>query len=111
MNRLTMVGAGRQRRSPQTERQYKRKREVRRCGHHCPPFWWHERENTADQRPIPAPHRRMIEDMTVRNFVEKTRNDYIRHVRTLIAFLGRSSDIAAAAEQRHHVAAVRPAPV
>jgi len=22
----------------------------------------------------------MIEDMTVRNFVEKTRNDYIRHV-------------------------------
>ncbi len=31
-------------------------------------------------------------DMSVRNFVEKTRNDYIRHVRTLTAFLGRSPD-------------------
>jgi integrase/recombinase XerD len=30
--------------------------------------------------------------MTVRNFVEKTRNDYIRHVKTLTAFLGRSPD-------------------
>ena len=33
--------------------------------------------------------RRMIEDMTVRNFVEKTQNDYIRHVKNLTAFLGR----------------------
>jgi hypothetical protein len=32
--------------------------------------------------------RRMIEGMTVRNFVEKTRNDYIRHVRTFTVFLG-----------------------
>ena len=31
---------------------------------------------------------RMIEDMTVRNFVEKTKNDYIRHVKTFAAFLG-----------------------
>ncbi len=38
--------------------------------------------------------RRMIEDMTVRNFVEKTRNDYIRHVKTFAAFLGRSPDTA-----------------
>jgi integrase/recombinase XerD len=36
--------------------------------------------------------RRLIEDMTVRNFVEKTRHDYIRHVRTFTAFLGRSPD-------------------
>jgi hypothetical protein len=36
----------------------------------------------------------MIEDMTVRNFVEKTRNDYIRHVRSFTAFLGRSPDSA-----------------
>jgi integrase/recombinase XerD len=36
----------------------------------------------------------MIEDMSVRNFVEKTRNDYIRHVRTFTAFLGRSPDTA-----------------
>src|SRR5215212_7207008 len=40
--------------------------------------------------------RRMIEDMTVRNFVEKTRNDYIRHVRNLTAFLGRPPDTATA---------------
>ena len=27
--------------------------------------------------------RRMIEDMTVRNFLEKTQKDYIRHVKNL----------------------------
>ena len=42
----------------------------------------------------------MIEDMTVRNFVEKTRNDYIRHVRTFTAFLGRSPDTATAEDLR-----------
>jgi integrase/recombinase XerD len=36
----------------------------------------------------------MIEDMTVRNFVEKTRSDYIRQVSTFTAFLGRSPDTA-----------------
>ena len=35
------------------------------------------------EKPISPLRRRMIEDMTVRNFVEKTRNDYIRHVRHL----------------------------
>src|SRR5258707_14787069 len=44
--------------------------------------------------------RRMIEDMTVRNFVEKTRNDYIRHVRSFTAFLGRSPDTAVAEDLR-----------
>jgi hypothetical protein len=34
--------------------------------------------------------RRMIEDMTVRKFVENTQKDYIRHVKDLTAFLGRS---------------------
>jgi site-specific recombinase XerD len=38
--------------------------------------------------------RRMIEDMTVRSFVEKTRNDYIRQVKTFTAFIGRSPDTA-----------------
>ena len=33
------------------------------------------------EKPISPLRRRMIEDMSVRNFVEKTRNDYIRHVR------------------------------
>jgi hypothetical protein len=32
----------------------------------------------------------MIEDMTVCNFVEKTRNDYIRQVRTSFAGYGRA---------------------
>ena len=44
--------------------------------------------------------RRMIEDMTVRNFVEKTQNDYIRQVKTFAAFLGRSPNTATAEELR-----------
>ncbi len=52
------------------------------------------------EKPISPLRRRMIEDMTVRNFVEKTRNDYIRHVRTFTAFLGRSPDTATAEDLR-----------
>ena len=37
---------------------------------------------------------RMIEDMRVRNFAEKTGNDYIRNVATFAAFLNRSPDTA-----------------
>jgi len=44
------------------------------------------------EKPISPLRQRMIEDMMVRNFVEKTRNDYIRHVATFTAFLGRSPD-------------------
>jgi site-specific recombinase XerD len=36
----------------------------------------------------------MIEDMTVRGFVEKTQSDYIRHVKIFTIFLRRSPDIA-----------------
>ena len=46
------------------------------------------------EKPISPLRQRMLEDMTVRNFVEKTRNDYIRHVRTFTAFLGRAPDTA-----------------
>jgi site-specific recombinase XerD len=52
------------------------------------------------EKPISALRRRMIEDMTVRNFVEKTRTDYIRHVKTFTAFLGRSPDRATAEDLR-----------
>jgi hypothetical protein len=38
--------------------------------------------------------RRMIEDMTVRNFVVKTQTDYIRRVKSFAVFLGRSPDTA-----------------
>jgi site-specific recombinase XerD len=42
----------------------------------------------------------MVEDMTVRGFGEKTRNDYIRHVRSFAAFIGRSPDTATAEDLR-----------
>ena len=38
--------------------------------------------------------RRMIEDMTIRNFGPKTQHDYIRSVKNLTMFLGRSPDTA-----------------
>ena len=44
--------------------------------------------------------RRMIEAMTVRKFVEKTQTDYIRHVRGLTVFIGRSPDTATAEDLR-----------
>ena len=47
--------------------------------------------------PLPQ---RMIEDMTVRRFTAKTQSDYIRSVRNLAAFLGRSPDTATAEDLR-----------
>ena len=44
--------------------------------------------------------RRMIEDMTVRGIGAKTRHDYVRHIRTFTAFIGRSPDMATAEEVR-----------
>jgi integrase/recombinase XerD len=46
------------------------------------------------KNPISPLRQRMIEDMVVRNFVEKTRNDYIRQVKSFTTFLGRSPDTA-----------------
>ena len=45
-------------------------------------------------QPISPLRRRMIEDMTVRGFGEKTQSDYIRHVKNFTIFLGRSPDTA-----------------
>jgi integrase/recombinase XerD len=45
-------------------------------------------------KPISDLHRRMLADMTIRSFGDKTRHDYIRHVEALTAFLGRSPDTA-----------------
>jgi site-specific recombinase XerD len=42
----------------------------------------------------------MIDDMRVRGFAEKTRKDYLRHVRALAAFIGRSPDTATAEDLR-----------
>src|SRR6202047_1872972 len=52
------------------------------------------------EKPISPLRQRMIEDMTVRNFVEKTRNDYIRTVNTFTAFLSRPPDTATAEDLR-----------
>ena len=57
-------------------------------------------------RSVSALRARMIEDMSVRGFSEKTRNDYIRNVRAFAAFIGRSPDTATAEDLRrfelHH---------
>ena len=58
--------------------------------------------------PISPLRARMIEDMRVRNFVAGTQRDYIRAVKKLAAFLGRSPDTATAEELRafqQHLAA------
>jgi integrase/recombinase XerD len=51
-------------------------------------------------RPVSPLRARMIEDMTVRGFSEHTRRDYVRHVRSFAAFIGRSPDTATAEELR-----------
>jgi integrase/recombinase XerD len=52
------------------------------------------------ETPISPLRRRMIEDMTVRGFGEKTQSDYIRHVKNFSLFLGRSPDTAALEDLR-----------
>jgi site-specific recombinase XerD len=51
-------------------------------------------------RPVSALRARMIEDMNVRGFSEKTRNDYVRNVRAFAVFIGRSPDTATAEDLR-----------
>ena len=51
-------------------------------------------QTTVSAKPISPLRRRMIEDMTVRGFGEKTQSDYIRHVKNFTIFLGRSPDTA-----------------
>ncbi len=45
-------------------------------------------------KPISRLRQRMIDDMTARRFKEKVQKDYVWHVRTFAAFLGRSPDTA-----------------
>ncbi len=45
-------------------------------------------------KPISPLRQRMIGDMTARRFKEKVQKDYVRHVRTFAAFVGRSPDTA-----------------
>jgi len=43
-----------------------------------------------NDQPISDLIRRMLQDMTIRQFSEKTQQDYIRHVEVFSKFLGRS---------------------
>jgi len=52
--------------------------------------------------PNSALRQRMIEDMTIRGFGEKTKADYIRHVANFVSFLGRSPNDATAEDIRRY---------
>jgi integrase/recombinase XerD len=48
----------------------------------------------AFEKPISDLRRRMLQNMTNRNFGAKTQHDYIRHIETSAMFLGRAPDTA-----------------
>ena len=52
--------------------------------------------------PISPLRRRMIEDMTVRKFAERTQEAYIRAVKNFSTFLGASPDTASAEDLRRY---------
>ena len=52
------------------------------------------------EKPISPLRQRMLEDMSVRRFVPNTQREYIRAVKRLAAFLGRSPDTATPEELR-----------
>ena len=54
------------------------------------------------EKPISPLRRRMIEDMSVRRFGEKTQHDYIRHIENFARFLGRLPDTATAEDLRRY---------
>jgi hypothetical protein len=47
-----------------------------------------DKDHPMSQKPISDLRRRMLEDMAVRRFGEKTQHDYIRHIETFAIFLG-----------------------
>jgi integrase/recombinase XerD len=53
-------------------------------------------------QPISPLRQRMIEDMTIRQFGDKTQKDYVRVVRNFAVFLGRSPDLAEAEDLRRY---------
>jgi hypothetical protein len=52
------------------------------------------------EKPISPLRQRMLDDMSVRNFTPDTQREYIRAVKRLAAFLGRSPDTATPEELR-----------
>src|SRR5450631_3532505 len=59
-------------------------------------------EPPMSEKPISPLRRRMIEDMSVRKFGEKTQHDYIRHIENFAKFLGRSPDTATGEDLRRY---------
>jgi len=57
---------------------------------------------TISAQAISPLRRRMIEDMSVRKFSEKTQHDYIRHVEAFAKFLGRSPATATGEDLRRY---------
>jgi integrase/recombinase XerD len=58
--------------------------------------------STKSAEAVSPLRRRMIEDMSVRKFGDKTRHDYIRHVESLAEFLGRSPYTATGEDLRRY---------
>ena len=58
--------------------------------------------STKSAEAISPLRRRMIEDMSVRKFGDKTRHDYIRDVESFAKFLGRSPDSATGEDLRRY---------
>ena len=56
---------------------------------------------TDSNKSISPLRQRMIEDMTMRKLSPKTQSGYIRAVKKLTRFLGRSPDTASAEDLRH----------
>ncbi len=57
---------------------------------------------SIEHKPISPFRQRMIEDMRLRKLSEKTQSGYIRWVKNLISFLGRSPDTATAEDLRRY---------
>ena len=58
--------------------------------------------STKSAEAISPLRRRMIEDMSVRKFSDKTRHDYIRCVESFAKFLGRTADTATGEDLRRY---------
>ena|SRR5215469_7702365 len=64
--------------------------------------------STKSAEVISPLRRRMIEDMSIRKFSDKTRHDYIRHIETFAKFLGHLDQPAYAAAQLRHPSSGEP---
>src|SRR5260370_34593384 len=63
---------------------------------------WETGVFAMSDKPISPLRQRMIDDMTARRFKEKVQKDYVRHVRTFAALLGRSPDTATSEDLRRY---------